>query len=238
MRRADRLFELIQLLRGRKLSTAQWLAERLEVSLRTVYRDIADLKLQGLPLEGEAGVGYRLRPGFDLAPLMFSAPEAEALVACVRLAKSRLDEGLAREAERGLSKIMAVLPEASRLIAEQVPLYGLSAPLDPVLRLHLAALRDASTRKRKVQMAYTDEGGGTTDRLIRPLGCFFWGAVWTLAAYCELRADFRHFRIDRVRALCVLDEAFADEPGKTLDDMRACVAAEDAARAQVIRRAP
>jgi len=98
MRRADRLFQLVQLIRGRRLSTAEFLAQRLEVSARTVYRDIADLQAQGVPIEGEAGVGYRMRADFDLPPLMFSKEEAQALVAAVRIAQPRLDAALARQA--------------------------------------------------------------------------------------------------------------------------------------------
>src|SRR5262245_64757267 len=110
MRRADRLFQLVQLIRGRRLTTADWLATRLEVSVRTVYRDVADLQRQGVPIEGEAGVGYRMRPDFDLPPLMFSKEEAQALVAAVRIARPRLDAELAQHAEGALSKILAVLP--------------------------------------------------------------------------------------------------------------------------------
>src|SRR3954469_20604491 len=109
MRRADRLFKLVQLLRGRRLSTAAWLAEKLEVSLRTVYRDVADLQAQGVPIDGEAGVGYRLKAGFDLPPLMFTSAEAEALVAAVRLARPRLDPELAAAAEDAMVKILGVL---------------------------------------------------------------------------------------------------------------------------------
>ena len=112
MRRADRLFRLVQLIRGRRLSTARFLAERLEVSERTVYRDVADLMAQGVPIEGEAGVGYRMQAGFDLPPLMFTREEAQSLVAAVRIARSRLDEALAGHAETALSKILAVLPAA------------------------------------------------------------------------------------------------------------------------------
>src|SRR3990167_456908 len=114
MRRADRLFQIVQLIRGRRLSTADFLAQRLEVSVRTVYRDVADLQAQGVPIEGEAGVGYRMRPDFDLPPLMFTVDEAKALVASVRIAQPRLDEALALQADGALSKILAVLPSASR----------------------------------------------------------------------------------------------------------------------------
>jgi predicted DNA-binding transcriptional regulator YafY len=124
MRRADRLFQIVQLIRGRRLSTADFLAQRLEVSVRTVYRDVADLCAQGVPIEGEAGVGYRMRAGFDLPPLMFTQEEAKALVASVRLAQPRLDAELASQAESALSKIIGVLTPAARAAAESVVLYA------------------------------------------------------------------------------------------------------------------
>jgi predicted DNA-binding transcriptional regulator YafY len=219
MRRADRLFQLVQLVRGRRLTTAEWLAERLEVSLRTVYRDVADLQAQGVPIEGEAGVGYRLGAGYDLPPLMFSAAEAKALVACVRLAQSRLDRGLASASESALSKIIAVLPTAARAAAESLPIYAPAyfADEDPV-RHRLERVRGAIEVRRKLQLAYRDEAGRATDRTVRPLGCFYWGAVWTLGAWCEQRDDFRSFRVDRIADMVVLDEPYRDEAGKTLAD--------------------
>src|SRR5438552_16258717 len=114
MRRADRLFQLVQLIRGRRLSTADFLAQRLEVSVRTVYRDVADLQAQGVPIEGEAGVGYRMRSGFDLPPLLFTKDEAQAPAPSVRIAPPRLDRALAAQADAAVSKILAVLPSGSR----------------------------------------------------------------------------------------------------------------------------
>ena len=124
MRRADRLFHVIQLIRGRRLTTAAFLAERLEVSERTVYRDVADLQHQGVPIEGEPGVGYRLGRGFELPPLMFTLDEARALVAGVRLAQSWLDPLLARESENALGKILSVLPPAVRAAAESLAVFA------------------------------------------------------------------------------------------------------------------
>jgi predicted DNA-binding transcriptional regulator YafY len=158
MRRADRLFELVQLIRGRRLSTAAFLAGRLEVSLRTVYRDVADLQAQGVPIEGEAGVGYRLGAGYDLPPLMFSSDEAKALVAAVRIAQPRLDGELAAAAEGALSKILAVLPAAARAAAESLAIYAPSwSGHDPV-RERLERLRGAIELRRKLHLAYRDEG--------------------------------------------------------------------------------
>jgi len=218
MRRADRLFRLVQLLRGRRLSTAAWVAEKLEVSMRTVYRDVADLQAQGVPIEGEAGVGYRLAGGFDLPPLMFTTLEAQALVAAVRLSQSRLDRALALAAEEALGKIVGVLPPAARAAAEALPLYAAPWATDPVSIERLGLLRDAATTRRRIRFDYEDAQGAATSRIARPLGCYHWEAVWTLAAWCEHRAAFRSFRIDRMRTLDVLDDAFRDEPGRTLPD--------------------
>ncbi len=223
MRRADRLFQIVQLVRGRRLTTADFLAVRLEVSVRTVYRDIADLQAQGVPLEGEAGVGYRMRAGFDLPPLMFTRDEAQALVASVRLAAPRLDRALAREAEGALAKIVAVLPADVRAAAESLPLFALTAGPDAATLERLAALRAAAVERRKVRLDYRDLKGDASERTVRPLGCFFWDAVWTLAAWCELRQDFRSFRLDRIAAMQVLDERFRDEPGRTLADLQRAV---------------
>jgi predicted DNA-binding transcriptional regulator YafY len=219
MRRADRLFQLVQLVRGRRLSTAEFLAGRLEVSARTVYRDIADLQSQGVPIEGEAGVGYRMRAGFDLPPLMFTRGEAQALVAAVRVARSRLDVALASQADAALSKILAVLPAAARIAAESLAVYAPPMGPDATTRERLEVLRVAAEARHPLCFDYLDLKGQASRRTVRPLGCFFWGEVWTLAAWCETREDFRSFRVDRIDALEVLPERFRDEPGRTLADL-------------------
>ena len=219
MRRADRLFQLVQLIRGRRLSTARLLAERLEVSERTVYRDVADLQRQGVPIEGEAGVGYRLGAGFELPPLMFTHGEASALVAAARLAQSWADAALARDVETALGKILSVLPPAARASAEALALYAPVPGIDEAARERLQVLREAVQARRKLQLAYIDLSGTASERTVRPLGCFYWGKVWTLAAWCELRNDHRAFRVDRIEALAPLPGRFTDESGKTLADM-------------------
>lgn len=220
MRRADRLFQVVQLVRGRRLTTAEWLAQRLEVSLRTVYRDVADLQQQGVPIEGEAGVGYRMRAGFDLPPLMFSTGEAKALVACVRLAQPRLDTALARDADGALAKILGVLPTAARAAAESLAVYAVDAGrTELATRERLRVLREAVEARRVLALDYDSLDQVRTQRRVRPLGAFYWDAVWTLAAWCELRNDFRSFRVDRIVAVTVLDERFRDEAGKTLADL-------------------
>ena len=220
MRRADRLFQIVQLVRGRRLTTADYLARRLEVSMRTVYRDIAALIGQGVPIEGEAGVGYCMRAGFDLPPLMFSRQEAQALVAALRVAESRLDAALAAQAENALSKVLAVLPIDARAAAESLAVYAPSVALDPNTSHHLTVLREATESRHKLRVQYLDLGGARSERVVWPLACLFWGPVWTVAAWCELREDFRSFRVDRIESLQQLQDRFRDEPGKTLADMR------------------
>ena len=218
MRPADRLFQIVQLIRGRRLTTAAFLAARLEVTVRTVYRDVAQLQRQGVPIEGEAGVGYRLGPGFQLPPLMFSHDEAKALVAAARLAQAWLDPALARETEMALAKILSVLPADVRAAAEATAVFapvGLDAGPGPVLQ----TLREAIQSRRKLRFGYLDLGDRPSERIVRPLGCFYWGKVWTLSAWCELRQDFRGFRVDRIEALQALDIQFRDEPGKTLAEL-------------------
>ena len=227
MRPTERLFQLVQLIRGRRLATAAWLAERLAVSLRTVYRDVAELQAQGMPIEGEAGVGYRMRAGFDLPPLMFTTDEAKALVAAVRVAQPRLDAALAAQAEGALSKVLAVLPSAARAAAESLALYAPPTGPDEATRARLETLRIAAECRRKICLHYLDLQDATSERTVRPLGCFYWSTVWTLAAWCELREDFRSFRVDRIERLDVLDERFRDEPGKTLPDLMRAVAPAD-----------
>lgn len=218
MRRAERLFQIVQLIRGRRLSTADFLAERLEVSSRTIYRDVADLQSQGVPIEGEAGVGYRMHASFDLPPLMFTQEEAQALVAAVRIAQPRLDDALAQQGEVALSKILAVLPAAARAAAESLAIYAPPIALDTRTRARLETLRRATEARCRIRLDYLDLNERPSQRVVRPLGCFYWGAVWTLAAWCEARAEFRNFRVDRIQQLLVLKETFRDETGRTLAD--------------------
>jgi len=221
MRRADRLFQIIQLLRRRRTAaTAQGIAERLGVSERTIYRDIRDLVLAGTPIDGEAGVGYRIRPGYDLPPLMFDRDEIQALVLGARIVRQFGDAALAQASESILQKVAAVLPESLAPLLAETPLF-----VPPIRSAKsgdaLALAREALVARRKLRIAYANAAGEGTERTIRPLGVFFWGRTWTLAAWCELRTDFRNFRLDRVSGPALLDERFVDEPGKTLRDLLA-----------------
>ena len=221
MRRIDRLFQIVQLIRGRRLSTAAFLAKRLEVSERTIYRAVADLQHQGVPIEGEAGVGYRLGQGFDMPPLMFTVAEAQALVASVRMAQVWQDPALAQASQVALGKIVSALPAASRAAAQSMAVYAPPIGLDPTVQASLQTLREAAQAHRKVKVQYKDASDRVTLRVVRPLGCFYWGKVWTLAAWCEARDGFRSFRVDRMAAVLPIDgqgAQFQDEPGKRLAD--------------------
>jgi predicted DNA-binding transcriptional regulator YafY len=217
MRRADRLFRLVQVLRARRFATAKSLAEALEVSERTVYRDVRDLSLSGVPIEGEAGVGYALRRDFDMPPLMFDFDEIEALTAGARMVQAWSSPALARAAQSALDKIAAALPADKRIAMDRTRLYAPSFHVDRELGKRLDTMREAIVESRRLSLQYKDEGGKASERKVRPLGLYFWGRKWTLAAWCELREDFRNFRLDRVAGVA-MGNRFPDEPGKRLDD--------------------
>jgi predicted DNA-binding transcriptional regulator YafY len=218
MRRADRLFQIIQILRRGQLITAQALADELEVSSRTIYRDIADLIGSGVPVEGAAGAGYLLRDGYDLPPLMFSPTELEALVLGARIIASWADAELGRAAQDVLAKVEAVLPEAHRARLDKMPLLAPGDHFEAPRRVDLAALRRMIRERRKLELDYCDAAGRLTRRRVWPLGLFFYGPVWLLAAWCELRQDFRMFRVDRMAEAAFLDATFEPTRGRTLED--------------------
>lgn len=219
MRRADRLFQIIQFLRTRRVTTAFWLAERLEVSERTIYRDIKDLMLSGINIEGEAGVGYVIRRGFDLPPLMFSKEEISALTLGARIVESWADPALATAAQSALSKIETVLPDGLKDSTGQTRLFAPMTQIRPDVASRMAQVRVAADERQKLVLDYSDANRQVTQRTIWSLGLFFWGAVWTIGAWCELRQSFRIFRLDRIIKITVLDEYFPHEKGKTLEDL-------------------
>lgn len=218
MRRADRLFQIVQILRGGRLVTAAQLAERLEVTPRTIYRDVADLIGSGVPIDGEAGLGYLMRDGYDLPPLMFTNAEIVALVAGARMIRAWGGAQMGRAAQDALDKIEAALPEDTRAKVSNVrvdALRGFGVP-DGVQGL-IDQLERTSDQRIRLQLEYRDKADAKTQRIVRPLGLLFWGNVWTLATWCELRSDFRMFRLDRIMSVTELD-GFRDEPGKTYKD--------------------
>jgi predicted DNA-binding transcriptional regulator YafY len=218
MRRADRLFLIIHALRGRRVAwPARSLAETRGVSLRTIYRDVADLQGSGVPIEGEAGVGYMLRKGADIPPLMFNAAELEALVVGTRFVRAFGGERLGVAARAALLKIEAVLPaelrersRRTRIFAPVIP--GRHEARGPVDRLHAAI-----ESRALLQLDYRDGDGRITAREVEPLCLAFWGGVWTLGAWCRLRGDFRNFRPDRIAAIRETGRSFDDDPVRGLD---------------------
>jgi predicted DNA-binding transcriptional regulator YafY len=218
VRRADRLFEIIQRLRRGRVVTASTLARQLVVSERTIYRDIRDLIARRVPIEGAAGVGYSLRKGYDLPPLMFDESELEALVFGARIVQSWSDSEMARAADAALAKVEGVLPPHLRgLLADRTLWAPLTRRQEP-LSFDLASLRGAIRARRKVCFRYRDEKGAETHRTVRPLTLWFYGPVWLAGAWCELRRDFRFFRLERMQGVEFLPEVFPLEPGKTRED--------------------
>ena len=221
MSRAQRLLDLIQLLRRHRRAVAGVvLAEELGVSLRTLYRDIESLKAQGAHVDGEAGVGYVLRPGFMLPPLMFSEEEIEALVLGSRWVSERADGPLGKAARNVLAKIGAVLPDD---LKEGIDASGLLiGPGEPVAAgdAELAAIRQAIRSERKLQIAYADEQGHATERIVWPVALAFYDRVRVVVAWCELRAGYRHFRTDRIAALEAMADRYPRRRGTLLKEWR------------------
>ncbi len=214
MRRADRLFTIVQLLRGGRHVTARRLAERFEVSDRTIYRDVDELTLCGVPIEGEPGRGYRLPKTFEIPPLMFERHEIEALVVGARFVEAWCGPGLAASARSALARIRGVVPPDLLNQVDDARVYTLRFGRGDE---HFDVVHRAIGARRRLVIDYAGEDGqATADRVIRPLGLYFWGKVWTLAAWCELRNDFRSFRVDRIDRPRLADE-FDEEPQKTLE---------------------
>ncbi|MGL4406080.1 MAG: helix-turn-helix transcriptional regulator [Notoacmeibacter sp.] len=218
MRRADRLFQIVQFLRGGRLVTAAMLAGKLEVSERTIYRDIADLQSSGVPIDGAAGVGYIMRQGFDLPPLMFSRDEITALVAGAKLVKAWGGLTMARAAEEALVKIAAVLPDMARSQLNQIQIHAPAYRLSDDTRANIDLTQSAIEQRQVISFNYADKNAAETNRIIRPLGLWFWGGQWTVVGWCLTRDAFRMFRLDRMSNLKDSGEKFKLEPGKTLKD--------------------
>jgi predicted DNA-binding transcriptional regulator YafY len=216
MRRADRLFRIVQVLRAGRMTTARRLAEKLQVSERTIYRDVRDLQLSGMPIEGEAGIGYLLRTDFDIPPLMFTRPEIEALVLGARMVRAWGGTEQGEAAAQALTKIEAVLPADLRDRVDQTLLFAHNFRPSAELKHNVDALNRAASEKKFVEFDYAREDGERSHRRVRPLGLYFWGGAWTLASWCEMRKDFRNFRVDRLTALEVVEKNFPDDPKKSL----------------------
>ncbi len=216
----------MQFLRLGRLLTAQALAEKLQVSQRTIYRDIQDLQLSGTPIVGEAGVGYTIRRDFDLPPLMFTRNELTALVLGARLVRAWGGAENVVGATQALQRIEAVLPAELRAELDSILLYAPGYAMEQSLRERLDELHGACLARRAVTFGYRREDGEESSRSVRPLALVFWSGVWTLTSWCELREDFRTFRIDRMEQVVVLEREFVPKRGQRMEDYLKKIKAE------------
>ncbi|WP_407910323.1 helix-turn-helix transcriptional regulator [Lysobacter claricitrinus] len=220
MRRADRLFLLVNALRGRRRAVlARDLAETLGVSLRTVYRDVADLQRSGVPIEGEAGVGYVLRHGADIPPLMFDEDEIEAVVVGIRFARAFAGNRLSDSAARALVKIEASIPDRIRAFGDRTAILAPDCRGESTREFGalLDTLNDAISSRRVLRLDYRNEGGDASTREVEPLCIVFWGGSWTLGAWCRLRNAFRQFRLNRIVEMVATGEIANDDPSRDLN---------------------
>lgn len=216
MRKSERLFQLVTLLQGRRTAiTAQALAEKLEVNVRTIYRDMQAMMLAGVPIEGEAGVGYWLHKGFSLPPLMFQPDEITALLTGSRMVQAWTDPKLAEAARRAEQKILAVLPPQTLNDVARLP-YRIPNLSNPQAAIH-GTLRTACEIRRKILIHYRDMKNQETTRTLWPLGMVGWGDHWTLLAWCELRDEYRNFRFDRIINIELLDQQYPAHPERSLE---------------------
>lgn len=218
MNKAERLFSLLTLLRSKRYAvTASQLAEQLRVSERTIYRDIQSLCASGVSIEGEAGVGYVLRESGQLPPLMFSAQELLALELGMRMVQAWSDSELVDASKSAAAKIYSVLPDrlknGNQIPTILVPCTHKEAEFSTFNR----PIRQAIDRKEKIELIYFDHAGVQSKRILQPLGLVFWGKVWTLVAWCELREDYRNFRVDRIDKLKNLGQVFETSNNKCLE---------------------
>ncbi len=221
MSRSERLLKLLQVLRRhRRPVSAPTLASETSVSVRTLYRDIASLRAQGADIDGEAGMGYVLRPGFVLPPLMFRSVDIEALMLGLRWVADRGDAALAAGARDAATRIAAVLPPVLRRELEtSALLVGTRGP-SPADTVGHELLRTAIRSGRKIRLAYRDKQEAASERVVWPFALVYFDEARVLAAWCELRADFRHFRADRIVGMALLDEAAPRSAGAMLDEWR------------------
>jgi len=217
MRRADRLFDVIQVLRTAKQPvTAATLAAELEVTVRTIYRDVATLQARRVPIEGAPGLGYVLRKGFDLPPLMFTVDEIEAVTVGARMVQRLRDPELQAAARRVLDKVTVVLPESLRGHLADAPFYVSQGEAATPRGVDMAEVRSAIRDRRKLRIAYVDEKRRRTRRTVWPLAMAYYVDVTLVGAWCELRKDLRNFRVERIAASRVLAERFQDHNGRLL----------------------
>ncbi len=219
MRRADRLFDIIQALRGKtRPTTAAALAQKLEVTPRTIYRDIATLQARRIPIEGEPGFGYLLRKGFDLPPLMFTMEEIEAITLGANLVHRVRDAKLKEAAEGVLNKLQQTVPKDLRSYLASPRFYVSEGSTVRPEGIELIDVLNAIRECRKIAITYVDERQRSSDRTIWPIATIYYVDVTLIATWCELREDFRHFRADRVVRSHVLDERFSADSSRLMSE--------------------
>lgn len=218
MRRADRLFQIVQILRRDRLSTARRLGEALGVSERTIYRDISALMASGVAIEGEAGTGYRMGRHAELPALTFTVDELEALVAGARMVQAWSDQDLKAAARSALLKVEAATPPDVRRRLRHSEIHAPDFWAAAGGARFMGEIRKAMRLRHKIAMHYRRGDGQASQRTMHPLGLFFWGHTWLVAAWCELRESFRTFRVDRIEALALQAESFEIPEGRTLAD--------------------
>jgi len=228
MRRSDRLFQIVSFMQGRRMAvTAQRIAEEFDVSVRTIYRDIQDLVLTGVPISGEAGVGYLIDKSHCLPPMALEVGELETLMLGAAMVSTYTDEAMAKSAKSLIRKIKTVLGEKDRQTFAGTALFAPPSGALIPWTIDFSGLRAAIRSKNKVQLGYEDKGGKTTGRTVRPLAMTFWGSKWLLLAWCELRGDHRNFRLDRMASAEVLEEVFIETAETSLEHYLDCLGVTD-----------
>lgn len=208
MNRTERLFQIVEIIRSRNTTTAQYLADRLELSVRTIYRHINDLSVSGIPIVSETGVGYWLDKSFDMPPLMLNEDEILALSLGAKLVEQCADEMLAQAAKSLLKKVLHGLPQYKAELLLQSTIHAPYSIISEQDKLHMASCRKAIEKQVMIDLNYLDAQKKISQRTVRPLALAFWGNVWTLATFCEKRQSFRSFRLDRINSLLLLEKPF------------------------------
>lgn len=216
MQRIERLLKITHLLSSKKVTTARQLAASLCVSERTIYRDIQTLTLSNVPILGEPGLGYQLMKGYQVPPIMFNQQELSALLLGARFIEASADSGLVKAASEAIKKIGKVIPDHLQKELKRNELFALDFRITTQERKNMQLVRESIYQRKYIKLYYTDEKQCGTERLIRPLGLFYWGKIWTMVAWCELREDFRQFRVDRIQKVKALSQRYEEEKEKSL----------------------
>jgi len=228
MKRADRMFQIVSFMQSRRMAvTAQRIADEFDISVRTVYRDVQDLIVSGVPISGEAGVGYLIDKSHCLPPMALEVGELETLMLGAAMVSTYTDAAMAKSARRLVGKIKNVLNEKDRATFAGTALFAPATDALIPWSVDFSALRAAIRSKQKLKLAYEDKDGEPTGRTVWPLAMTFWGSKWLLLAWCELRGDHRNFRLDRMASAEVLEEIFTETRETSLQHYLDCLGVKD-----------